>query len=216
MKKIILSLLLILTVLFSSLAQPIASTGKIEMQKSDKVSATIELPYDPDVVERAIKENMLKSGIRDDVSKGFQIYKGARLTPADGELADLYFKVDRKSRRENSAVVNLVIGRPNENVAIRTLDDAYRNEDAKTYLQTLIPIIEAYNLEVQITDQLNLITKQEKKLTNLEEDQKSLENKIRNFEDKLAQLKKEIEAQNAELDKQRSVRDAMQGRRITK
>ncbi|MEO8582205.1 MAG: hypothetical protein ABI415_00340 [Flavitalea sp.] len=216
MKKIILAVVILFTAHFFSFSQPVANTGKIEMQKTDKISAVIELPYDPDIVEKAIKDNMLKNGVRDDVSKGWQIYKGVRMTPTDGELADLYFKVDRKSRRDKSSVVNLIVGRPNENVALRTVDESYRNDEAKTYLSTIVPVIEAYNLEVQITDQSNLISKQEKKLNNLQDDQKSLESKMRSLEDKISQNKKDIESQTSEIEKQRQVKDAMQARRITK
>src|SRR6478672_100952 len=101
--------------------------GTVEYQKGVKRAAVIELPFSPDVVEGALKQYLAKGGVKEERLKGMQVFKNARLTPTDGEAADLYFKVDKKSRREdNISIVYLIMGRPNENVGLRTADDAYR------------------------------------------------------------------------------------------
>lgn len=213
MKKIILAFIVIFSA-HLAFAQPAATDTRVEYQKGDKAAAVIELPYNTDVVAAAIKDDMLKKGIREEKSKGFQAFKGARLTPTDGEVVDMYFKVDRKSRKDNSAsVVYLIIGRPGENVALRTGDDAYKVDEAKTYLNNLTPTVDAYNLEVTIAQQDDVIKKAEKRLNNLQDDQRNYEKKISSLNEKLSQTKHDIDAQNAELAKQRAARDAMSGRR---
>jgi len=214
MRKSLLLAPLFMTFAVGAMAQPVPSEGSVEYQKGDKRAAIIELPYKPAVVEDAIKEHMAKMGYREDKTKGFQVYKGARLSPSDPELADLYFKVDRKGRQDKDiSVVYLIVGHPNENVALKAGDDVSKIEDGKSFLTSLIPSVESHSLEVSISEQDETIKKAEKKLRNLQDDQKDYEKKMRSLEDKLAENKRDQESQNAEVSKQRAVRDAMISRR---
>jgi len=214
MKRFILGAFVLTVLNFAVLSQS-ATEGKIEYQKGEKVAATIELPYSPDIVEGALRENFNKIGVKEEILKGMQVFKGARLTPTDGEVVDLYFKVDKKSRKDdNISVVNLILGRPNENVSLRTADDAFRIEDAKSFLNKLLPIVEAYNLELSIASQEEVIKKTEKKLKNIEDDYKDIQKKIKDLEERLGRNKKEQEAMNAEIIKQRIVRDALLAKRV--
>jgi hypothetical protein len=214
MKNFVLALLLVVST-GALMAQPAATEGRVEFQKSNKVAALLELPYPPEIVEKAISDNMMKKGIKQESIKGFSVYKGARLSTFDTEVNDLYFKIDRKSRKDkNESVIYMIVGRANENLGIRTDADAYKLTDGKTFLNELIPSIESYNLEVNIKDQEEKITKAEKKLRDLQEDQVDIEKKIRGLQDKLAENRKNQDAQNAELNTQRSARDAMNARRV--
>ena len=196
-------------------AQPVATDTRVEYQKGDKAAAVIELPYNPDVVAASIKEDMLKKGLKEEKNKGFQVFKGARLTPTDGEVVDMYFKVDRKSRKDNNAsVIYLILGRPNENVALRTGDDSFKVEDAKTYLNNIAPSVEAYNLEVNVNQQEDIIKKAEKRLNNLQDDQRNYEKKLSALNDRLTQTKRDIDVQTEEVAKQKAARDAMISRRV--
>jgi hypothetical protein len=199
------------------LAQTSAAEGKIEYQKGEKPAAVIELPYSQEIVEGALKDKLTKVGVKEERLKGMQVFKGARLTPTDGEVADLYFKVERNGKKEdNRSTVYLILGRPNENVALRTPNDAYRLQDAKTFLNNLAPVVDAYNLELNITQQEELIKKSEKNLKSLMDDQKQYEDKIRDLQDKITQNKLDQDAQTAELNKQRATRDALISKRASK
>ena len=126
--------------------------GTVEYQKGEKRAAIVEVPFPPDIVEGALKEQLAKSGVKEEKLKGMQVFKNARLSATDGEVADLYFKVVKKSRKEeNISIVYLIMGRPNENVALRTPDDAFRIQDAKAFLATLHPQVESHDLERNIT-----------------------------------------------------------------
>jgi septal ring factor EnvC (AmiA/AmiB activator) len=110
-------------------------------------------------------------------------------------VADLYFKVVRKSRNdENASIVYLIMGRPNENVALRTADDAYRIQDAKAFLATLHPKAESYDLERNISRNEDNFKKSEKKLKDLQDDRKRLDKKIQEQEEELNRLKSEKES----------------------
>jgi hypothetical protein len=184
--------ILFATIKAFSQAEPIE--GTLEYQKGEKRAAIVEVPFPPDVVEAALKDQLAKSGVKEERLKGMQVFKNARLSPTDGEVADLYFKVDKKSRREdNISIVYLIMGRPNENVALRTPDDAYRIADAKMFLSNLKPKTESFDLERNIAKNEDNTKKSEKKLQNLQDDRKQLEKKIQEQEQELNRLKTERE-----------------------
>jgi hypothetical protein len=188
-------------------AQSNASEGTIEYHKGDKVAATIELPYPPEVVEDAIKDFLSKKGVKESKYKGFSIFRSTRMYDSDLNVNDLHFKVERKSRKEKDvSVVYLLVGRPGENVGLRTKDDRYKVDDGKGFLNNMAPSIDAYNLEVDIKNQDETVKKTEKKMKNLQEEQKELEKK-------LEANKKEQEKQTEEMTKQKTTLEAMQGRR---
>jgi hypothetical protein len=200
---------------FNSFSQS-AIEGKIDYQKGDKRAAIIELPYSQEIVEGALRESFAKRDVKEERLKGMQVFKGARLTPTDGEMVDLYFKVDKKGKKEdNRSVVYLILGRPNENVGLRMPDDAFRIQDAKSFLGNLNPVVEAHKLEVEIAKQENEISKSEKRLSGLVDDQKALEERMRDLQERIDQNKREQESINAEIARQRTVRDALLSRRIT-
>jgi hypothetical protein len=195
MKLFILTALTILLTGAGTFAQTDPIEGTIEYQKGVKRAAVVELPFAPDIVEGALKQHLAKSGVKEERIKGLQVFKNARLTPTDGEAADLYFKVEKKSRRDdNTSVVYLIMGRPNENVALRTADDAYRIQDAKAFLGSFRPQAESFELERNISRNEDNIKKSEKKMNDLQDDRKKLEKKIQEQEQEMNRLKTERES----------------------
>ena len=193
MKFFILSAIILLANL-KLFAQADPIEGTIEYQKGEKRAAIVEIPYPPELVEGALKDYLAKSGVKEERLKGMQVFKNARLSPTDGEVADLYFRVERKSRKEdNTSIVYLIMGRPNENVALRTPDDAYRIQDAKLFLSKLQPQAQTYELERNISRNEEDIKKSEKKLNDLQDDRKRLDKKISEQEQELNRLRSEKE-----------------------
>jgi septal ring factor EnvC (AmiA/AmiB activator) len=85
------------------------------------------------------------------------------------------------------------MGRPNENVALRTTDDAYRIQDAKAFLGSFQPKAQSYELERNISKNEDNIKKSEKKLNDLQDDRKRLEKKIQEQQQEVDRLKAERE-----------------------
>jgi hypothetical protein len=192
----------------------VASEGKIEHTKGEKVAATIELPYPPEEVEEAIAEHFAKKGGKSDNSKGFKIFRSMKLKDEDIELNDLHFKVERKSRKEKDiSVVYLLVGRPSENVGARSSYDRHKIEEAKAFLNQLTPSVEGHHLDVQIQSQEDVCKKAIKKQQNLSEEQKELEEKIKTLQEKLAKNKVDQEKQNAESTREQGTLDAMKARK---
>jgi hypothetical protein len=195
-------------------AQPTASEGSTDFQRTTQPAAIIELPYSEKVVEKAIKEYMSKKGVKDDDNKGYKIFRGYKIKNAHEYSSDLYFKIERKSRREKeTTVVFLVAGKNGEDIKKRVVNDNISIDGCKELLEDMIPAIAAYDLEVQIQDQEDVIKKAEKKYSGLIDDQKDYEKRIKALEDKLEQNKKDQEKQQEEVKKQKELLELLRGKR---
>lgn len=204
-------LLLALLFAFPSFSQ--SRTGTVDYQKGDKMAATIDVPFNPDVVQEAIKDFLSKKCTRSDRSKGFDIYRQAKLHEGDPELHDVHCRVEAKGKKDNESIVYILIGRPGENMSVRTSDDHYKHEEAKKLLNQMLPNIEAFKLESEIKDQEEHVKKEEKKLSTLVEDQKDLEKRIKSLQDKLEENKMDQKKLSDEAARQRSMLDNLKGRR---
>lgn len=210
MKRMLFATLASIFVCVSVFSQSSATLGKIDYQKGQKQVAIVELPYQPEIVEGALKNKLQTALVKEERLKGMQVFKGARLTPSDGQVVDMYFRVEKRGGKEsNQSVVYLMLGRPNENVALRTADDAYRLNDARDFLNDLSPVVAAYDLDVKIKNQEDLIKKSEKSIKGLSDDQKIYEKRIKDLEDKLAQNRRDQESQTAELAKQKEAYNSL-------
>jgi hypothetical protein len=214
MKRFLPYVLLLAATLFTFTAFSQSTTGKIEYQKGDKISATLELPYSSDIVQGGIREYLSKKSTKSDRSKGFDIYRYVKLNADDAELSDVHVKVVSKgSRKDPQSVVYLLLGRPGENVGLRTPDDNLKNDEAKTLLNDLVPAIEAYKLETDIKEQEDMVSKQEKKLGTLVEDQKDMEKKVKTLQDKIEQNKADQKKQSDEAARQHTLLENLRGKR---
>lgn len=215
MKKVL--PLIICTVIFftnRTNAQVVATEGKVEYTKGDKVAAVIELPYPVEEVENAIAEYFSKKGGKSDDSKGFKIFRSMKLSDSDLEANDLHFKVERKSRKEKDiTVVYLLVGRPSENVGARTSSDRHKLEEAKAFLNQLTPSVESHHLDVQIQGQEETLKKALKKQQALASDQKDLEDKMKALQAKIEQNKADMDKQTEEVTRQQGTLDAMKSRK---
>jgi hypothetical protein len=208
---------LLLAAFVSSLiayAQTTASEGSTDFQRTTQPAAIIELPYAEKVVEKALKEYMSKKGYKESESKGFKVYRGYKLRTIHDYSSDLYFKIERKSRREKDlTVVFLVAGKTGEDIKTRLVSDNLSIDGAKDLLEDMVPGIAAYDLEVQIQDQDDVLKKADKKYSGLLDDQKDYEKRIKNLEDKLVENKKNQEKQLEEVKKQKELLQTLKDKR---
>jgi hypothetical protein len=194
MKPILLAVFVLFSASFIAKAQQ-AYDSKMDYQKSSIAVASIELAYSQDVVEDAIKDYMSKHGYKNSNSKGFTIYRGARLDSADANTRDLYFKVDKKKKEKDISVISLFSTQPNADILAKDSVDNGQTDKGKSFLNNLTPYIDAHNLEVQIGNQQDVLKKAQKKQNNYRNEQGDLEKKLRKIQDELAQNKIDQAAQ---------------------
>ena len=187
--------------------------GIAEFQKKNMPAAVLELPYPPDVVEKALEEKFKTSGYKPSKSKDFQLYRSVQLGNS-GALYDVYVKVDRKSRKEKAAsLVQMIMAKPNEMLSSRSADDRTGIEDGKTYLEGVTPFVADYNLNLEILAQQEVITKMEKKHTSLLDEGSDLSKKKSQIEGKIVENANAVRQQVLDLEKARQALEAIKARK---
>lgn len=213
MKKYLPLFICMLSMLWTQ-AQEITE-GKVDHLRKDQPALIMELPYPPDVVEDAIKDYLNKKGSKSNSSRGYQLFKDTKLSELDTEGSDLYFKVERKSRKEKDvSVVYFYVTKPNENFkATTTSAEMYNTSNARSFLSAMLPAVEAHNLEVEISAQEGAVKKAEKKYDRLTEDGEDMEKRLKQLQEDIEANKKELEKQKQEIAKQKNILEAMRNKR---
>ena len=190
---------------FSIMASAQAYEGTIQYDKKKQRAIIIDYPYSTEAVQNAIVKKMELLGYKPkeekgllNKDKGFLIYKNAYVTDINNDRMDYLIKVERKSRKEDDAAVLYIIMNKDGQNAMDVLD-AYGVDRAKSFLNNMMPDIEAANLELQIKAQEEVIAKAEKKLRGLKDDQANLEKKLQENKTDQENTQKDIENQKQAL-----------------
>ena len=207
MKKLIPALLVLLFSSINAFTQ--AYESSTEYDKKKQTALSIDYNYREEAVENAIIKKMEKLGYNGkdekglfNKDKGFRVYKNATITEISSKSMDYIVKVDQKSRKEDDkSIVYLIILKDGENAMSGF--DGYDLDHAKSFLNSLLPDVEAANLELQIQAQEDVLVKANKKLKNLQSDKGDLENKIKKLEDDIQKNLKDQENTQKDIENQR-------------
>jgi hypothetical protein len=213
MKKIIVS---IAVLLFSAPIYAQSEAGNVTVQNATLPAVVLELNYAPDLVSDALNDYLSRKGRskREDI-KGFTTYRNTQAVQGDSVNADLYFKIERKSRKEKQVtVVSLLLNKPapdavasNSNLHYLTL------EQAKAYLNGLVATVDAYDLDLKIKDQNKSVMAAETKLKHLADEGGDLENKKVSIEKKIDENKAQQQSQVNEVAEQKHRLEMLVARR---
>jgi len=209
MRKLIL-LTIFLSISFFLKAQ--AHEGSVQYNKGKQACIVMEYNYPPEAVENAMRAKLLKLGYGGkeekgmfNKDKGFRVYKETTVGEISPNKYDYAINIERKSHKEaDETIVSLVIFKDDANALSKLSSDEL--EKVKSFLNNLLPEVEASNLEILIGAQILSLEKADKKLKTLQDENKKLHEVLeKNIKDQELQ-KKEIENQNKSL-------DALKGRR---
>lgn len=204
MKPFFLLVFISLVVTISANAQAYEGTARYD--KKTQKAIVIEYDYPAEAVQNAIIAKMAKLGYKPREEKGFLnrdkgylVFKNAYVTEISDKRIDYIVNVEQRSRKNNDESTLYVIMLDDGENAIDKMESESIGR-AKVFLNTMIPEIEAANLELQIRDQEDLVTKAEKKLRDLEDDHASLEKKLADNKKDQESTRKDIEAQKSALE----------------
>ena len=205
--------------MFSAPSFSQAYEGTIEYDKKKQPAILIDYAYSQDAVENAIVQKIEQLGYKAKTergmfnkNKGFIVFKNANITDISDNSMDYIVKVERKSRKEkDETTLYLIMNKDGANTMPEM--DAYNVGKAKSFLTNLLPEIEEANLELQIKDQENAVTKAEKKYKNLLDDQQSLEKKIKGLQADLEKNLKDQENQQKEIENQKQALEGLKEKR---
>ena len=186
-------------------AQSQAYEGNTDYDKKKQQAIVIDYSFPPDAVQNAIVLKMGKMGYKAkeekglfNKDKGFLVFKNAYITDISGDRMDIIINVERKSRKaSDESVLYMIMIRNGEN-ALLTMDPGTIN-NAKSFLNNMLPEVEAADLELRIKDQEETVAKAEKKLSTLKDDQVNLEKKLSDNKAEQEATQKDIEAQKQAL-----------------
>jgi len=185
----------------------------VSYQKTDRQAVMNEIPFPEKTIMGAIDNKMEQMGYKGKSSKGFTVYKGVKMPDLGNGEYDLYFTADRKSRRnKDNSTLTLMISKGNDDFATDKTD-AGLMDNAKKYLNNIVEDITAFDLELQINDQQDLLTKADKKYNDLIDDGQSLEKKRKGIEKDIEDNKKDQEKQQAEIEKQKLILETLKTKR---
>lgn len=211
MKKIIIICLLFLSTHTIINAQ--SSTGSVDYNKVSQTAVINEMPFAPEITEDAIVGKMKSLGYSSKSSKGFMMFKGVKLAELGPDTYDLYYKVEKKSKKEkDKSIVSLLLSKGYDNFASETTDPTLF-ANAKTFMNGLVNVTAAADLERQIEEQESLVKKADKKYNGSVDDGESLEKKKRQIEQDIQDNIKEQAAKKAEAASQLQILETLKGKR---
>jgi hypothetical protein len=203
----------LIAILLATAVQAQVQNVTAEYQKMMQPALQVDIPYPEKTVMNALVEKLEKLGYKGKETKGFYTFKGVRLPELGSEAYDLYFKTERKSRREKDATLLTMLISSGYEKFLGSTDSIV--EKAKIFLVNQIPQAEAYDLEMQITEQDNVQKKADKRLKDLVEDNESLVKRKEKLEQEIADNLKKQEEQRAEIEKQTQIGNTLKGKRKT-
>lgn len=179
--------------------------------KVDRLAVANEISFPEKTIMKAIDNKMEQLGYTGKDTKGFTVYKAVKLAQLGNADYDLYFMAERKSRRnKDNSTLTLMISAGADNFATLKKDAALIG-NAKLYLENMVAMITAYDLELQISNQQEAVNTADKKYNNFIDDGQSLEKKRKNIEKDIEDNKKNQENQLAELEKQKQILETLKG-----
>ncbi len=205
------SILFVIAITISSFVFAQAYEGSVEYDKKKQQAFVIEYHYSPEAVENAIIQKMEKLGYKGkeekgmfNKDKGFHVYKNAFITDISSSSMDYMVKVEQKSRKEkDESIVYFIINKDGENAMPKF--DATDMRQAKTFLNNLMPDVEAADLELRIEAQEDAVAKAEKKFKNLQSDKEDMENKIKKLQDDIQKNLKDQDDTQKDIENQKQV-----------
>ena len=170
----------------------------------------------PDDMENVIKEKLKLEGYNPAKSKGFLVYRNVRLRDLNSdEPQDVFFKVERKSRKENDqSLVTMITSKAgeiseNKVKGAKTVADIESSSNSVSFLSSFQGNVDIQAHNLAVSAQTDEVAKAEKKLKNLEDAQVKLEKKIKESQNDLEVNKKDQQQQTYEIAKQKAVLDQL-------
>ena len=200
MKKL---LAFFLVMLFCITAYTQTYSTNVKFDKTEQPALMLELPYNKEVSEEFIITNLKKTGYEPKTTgslfwkqnkvNGFYVFKNVRLVGAD-RSADLYFKVEQKSRRQkDQSVIYLLMDKGINEFA--TSSDYTLHSAGNNFMNGFVQESAIFKHDLDIKAQEEVVKNAEKKLQKLVDEDKKLLNKMEDLQKDIRQNKDDQETQ---------------------
>lgn len=185
----------------------------VQYQDTKQPGIEFDVPFPEKTVARSIDDYFQKLGYKGKDTKGYLTYKGVRLTQLGPDSYDLYFKTDRKSKKEKDATTVTMLISSGYEKFIGDTTDAHLIDSVKNYLNGLTDRVAAYDLDQQINEQDDAVQKVSKKLTSLTSTGEDLQKKKNKIETEIAENLKAQADLKAKSDQQLLILQTLKDKR---
>ncbi len=167
-----------------------AYIGQVEKRNISQAAAAIRLPFNEASVTAALKAYLSGKGYKSSDLRGWILYRGVPLDSTSKDGNDLYFTTETADRKaKDLTVLSVVPAGKNQVIGNTAFVDSSRLDQAKTFLDSLAPFIQAYGTGVQIGNREDALKKAQKKMNDLVNDQEDLLKRLRHLQTDLDQNK---------------------------
>jgi len=190
-----------------TLSQVIPVEGTVEYDKVMVPCYNIEVPVSDEIAKEAIKNRFKKMGSSGKERKGFLEFKNLSISEVKTGLVDVYIKIDRKSKKEKTSTISLIITEPGvapapvstEKVATIT------GIGALGLLTSLSENSAAHGLNLEIKDQEDKVKKAEKEYKDAVNDGENLQDKLKKVQNDIEANRNKQQKQAQEITKQKEL-----------
>lgn len=214
MKYSVLFLFTLLITGFTFAQAPMKTTTSYNGQKYPCFIIEYNLP--PDETENVIKEKLKAEGYNADKSKGYFVYRNARFKDLNSnESQDVFFKVERKSRKEkDQSIVTMIAVKagsiPEDKVkGASPTTDIEPSANSVSFMNSFQDAVSTQAHNLAVASQEDLVANAEKRLKSLQDSQSKLEKKIKDYQSDLEGNKKDQQVQTEEIAKQKTLLDLL-------
>ena len=218
MKQIFALIVSLLLTGFAFAQTPTLSNAEYNGQKYPCYIIEYNLP--PDETENVIKNKLQSQGYKADNSKGYLVYRNVRLQALDStEAQDVFFKIDRKSRKEkDKSLVTMISAKagviPEDKVkGAKMVADIQPSPNAIAFMNSFQSGINLQSYNLAVSNQETVVGTAEKKLKSLQDDSAKIVKKINEYESDLEANKKDQQKQVDEIAKQKALLDQARANR---
>lgn len=210
MKKIIASVA-ILCAAFSFHAQAQnAYETQVKYNKNNQNAVVAEYELPKDVVEAALKERFEKAGLgKAKSSKGYLTYPGKLWNEVTTAKVDVFAKVEEK---KGKSTVQILVSTGNDNF-ITSGSDANAIQNVKTFMNSFLKDVTAYQLKLDIEKQEELLKKAEKEFNNSVSSGKDLSKEKEKLEKKITENTNEQTLKQRAFDDEKIKLETLKGRK---
>jgi uncharacterized coiled-coil protein SlyX len=199
-KPLILSFIPAFLFVSSLNAQSQSYNSSLSFQKNKYAVATIQVPFEADVVTSAVKDYMVRKGFTDSRYKDFMVFRSVPLVGSSTVFSDAYFNINRKSRSEKDiSVISLLPVKKGQTLLPASAEDSSFISHSLVFLDSLRPYILNFSLRQEILAQQETLGKINSKITGLKNDSGDIVKKIRGYEGDLTENKSDQEKQTREI-----------------
>lgn len=187
--------------------------GEARINRMTKPAIINELPFNADVTEDAVRKRMSQFGYSPKKDDGYLIYKNVSLPELGPATYNLYFKTDRKSRKDQGTSLIYLLISDSYDAFVTEARDTAVIRNAKTFLNSFATPAQDVSIENEIRAKEEDVKKAEKRYNNAVEDGKDLEEKRKKIEKNIEENKKEQEQRRLDIERQKQALEAARARR---